>query len=79
MATENHRPNLEGSLTPDGQLQQLAAQAAALSPADRGRLADYLTELMFEDVDSNLDLPDALIDDLVSESDNVELRIFWGQ
>ncbi|MFN9289359.1 MAG: hypothetical protein ACK6EB_14905, partial [Planctomyces sp.] len=74
MAAENHRPNLEGSLTPDGQLKQLAAQAAALSPADRGRLADYLTELMFEDVDSDLDLPDTLIDDLVSESDDVALR-----
>lgn len=79
MAAENHRPNLEGSLTPDGQLQQLAAQAAALSPADRGRLTDYLTSLMFEDVDSNFDLPDALIDDLVSESDDVALRIFWGE
>jgi hypothetical protein len=79
VAAENHRPNLEGSLTPDGQLQQLAAQAAALSPADRGRLTDYLTSLMFEDIDSDLDLPDTLTDDLVSESDNVELRIFWGQ
>jgi len=79
VAKDNHRPNLEGSLTPDGQLQQLAAQAAALSPADRGRLTDYLTELMFEDVDSNFDVPDALIDDLVSESDDVALRIFWGE
>lgn len=79
MAKDNHRPNLEGSLTPDGQLQQLAAQAAALSPADRGRLADYLTGLMFEDIDSNLDLPDALIDDLVFESDDVALKIFWGE
>lgn len=79
MAAENHRPNSEGSLTPDGQLQQLAVQAAALSPADRGRLADYLTELMFEDVDCSLDLPDTLIDDLVSESDNVALKIFWGE
>jgi len=78
VADENHRPNLEGSLTPDGQLQQLAAQAAALSPADRGRLTDYLTELMFQDVDCSLDLPDTLIDDLVSESDNVALKIFWG-
>jgi hypothetical protein len=34
---------------------------------------------MFEDIDSDLDLPDTLTDDLVSESDNVELRIFWGQ
>ena len=79
MADENHRPNLEGSLTPDGQLQQLAAQAAALSPADRGRLTDYLTELMFQDVDCSLDLPDTLIDDLVSESDDVALKIFWGE
>ena len=79
MAAENHRPNLEGSLTPDGQLQQLAAQAAALSPADRGRLTDYLTELMFQDVDCSLDLPDTLIDDLVSESDDVALKIFWGE
>ena len=78
MAAENHRPNSEGSLTPDGQLQQLAVQAAALSPADRGRLAEYLTELMFEDVDCSLDLPDTLIDDLVRESDDDAFNRFWG-
>ncbi len=80
MAKDNHRPNSEGSLTSaDGQLQQLAAQAAALSPADRGRLVDYLTRLMFEDIDCSFDLPDDIIDDLVRESDNVDLKVFWGR
>jgi len=57
VAAENHRPNLEGSLTPDGQLQQLAAQAAALSPADRDRLADYLLGLSLADT-PELNLPE---------------------
>lgn len=64
--------------TPDDELQRVAVQAAALSPADRGRLADYLTELMFEDVDCSLDLPDTLIDDLVRESDDDDVKRFWG-
>ncbi len=65
---------------PTDRLQQLADQAAALSPEDRSRLIDYLMRLMFEDIgDADLpDLPDSIIDDLVRESGNAELQAFWG-